>query len=103
VRAEAGVWKNIKRFGIWSLVGLFAFAYGHSKGNYLFFAGYLLVSAIIYIVDCLRAPMRRCMRCKGAGERYGFFSRSDTGQCPGCGRSGRQPRVGTWLLKLPRH
>ncbi len=96
--------ESVKRFLLWVVVSGVAFGISHGQGNYLIFAGWLLLSFIVYIADCLRAPMRRCWRCRGAGTRSGFLFTSDSGACTGCeGRSGRQPRIGTKLFRLPRH
>ncbi len=96
--------ESVKRFGLWALISLIVFGVSHGQGNYLIFGGWIVLSLTAYILDCLRAPMRKCWRCKGTGNRRGWLFPSDTGACTACsGRSGRQPRVATYLLKLPRH
>jgi uncharacterized membrane protein YbhN (UPF0104 family) len=101
---EVGVGESVKRFGIWALGAVVAFFVSHGKHNYLILVAYLAVSLIIYLLDCLRAPMRKCWRCGGSGKRNGWLFPDDSGRCLACeGRSGRQPRIGTWLFRLPRH
>ncbi len=92
---------SLRHFGIWLALAVVAFGIAHGKHNYVIFAGFIVVSGVIYVLDCLRQPSRPCWRCRGEGNVRSGIWRYATGPCPACGRSGRQRRLGSVIFGIP--
>jgi hypothetical protein len=74
-------------------VGFVVFAISKAQGNFLFFALYVVIVAVGYVVSLSTHPMRNCWYCKGSGRHNGTFWDYGQRPCSHCD-GGRVPRLG---------
>ncbi len=97
---DKGFGKSLKHFTYWAGGAALAVMVSIGAHNWMIAAVYVVVTVVLYLLDCVRSPMRDCWTCKGRGNNKSWIRSDGTGQCRACGRSGRQRRAGSIVMGL---
>lgn len=70
---------------------------------YVLLALGLIVLAGLYAVSLAWHPFRACRACEGSGKERDAIWRYAWGECPGCGGTGKLPRLGVRVFQYARY